>query len=220
MKRTHGTLLTGTVIALGLALPPVALALTIHVTNSGTVKPPSCPASPCSVLSRTTAFQVKDGSVREPMEIKHSGKLVSWSLTAAAPSSTQISYFDDVENGAPSAALAVVRNTHGLRFEVVAVAPVEQLKSLLGKTTTFTLSHPITVTAGDIVALSVPTWAPVLSVHYPAGTSWRASRSAQQCQTVTAATMQMFAGAQANYDCLYQEALLTYSATEVTTTRG
>jgi hypothetical protein len=66
--------------------------------------------------------------------------------------------------------------------------------------------------------LTVPTWAPVLALHYPTSTSWRASRGASQCQNVTAATMQFAVGSQATYDCLYQTGLITYAATEVLTT--
>ncbi|MGA2470154.1 MAG: hypothetical protein ABSG64_05640 [Solirubrobacteraceae bacterium] len=216
MRRSSPTVVLG--VALALALPAAASALVIQVGNAGTVAPPSCPAYPCDVLSRTTAFQVKDGAVRAPLEIKRSGRIVSWSVTLAAPTSAQISYFDGNENGASSAALAVVRNVRGLSFRLIAQAPVQQLAPLFGSTASFTLSQPIAVRRGDIVALTVPSWAPVLALHYAAGTSWRASRSASQCQNVTAATMQVVVGSRTDYDCLYQTALITYAATEVTST--
>lgn len=206
------------VAALALALPAGALALDIQITNTGTVAPPSCPANPCAVVSRTTAIQVEDGSDSGPFVVKRNGRIVSWSVTLAAPSSGQIHYFDKHEGGTARAAIAILRNTGYLDDELVATGPVIHLQPDFGKTAQLRLSRPIPVVKGDIVALSVPTWLPALALGYPTTTSWRASRRAAECSDVTRQTVQSSAGSVTRYDCLYQTALVTYGATE--TARG
>jgi hypothetical protein len=199
-----------------LALPATALSTEITIANTGTVSPPSCPASPCAVVSRTTAVQVKDGSDIGPFTVSRRGRIVSWSVTLADPSALQIHYFDLHEGGTARAALAVLHNKGGLDFKLVALSPLEHLQPDFGKTTQFQLATPIHVAKGDVLALSVPTWIPALALGYQSTTSWRASRSTSQCLDVTIQTFQTVIGSSAAYDCLYQTALITYSATEST----
>ena len=66
------------------------------------------------------------------------------------------------------------------------------------------------------MALTVPTWAPALSVGLGADTSWRASRERGDCDDTQAQTAQMRFEQIAQYYCLYRTARLTYTATLVT----
>jgi hypothetical protein len=202
-------------VPLGPALSaPAAQAPTTVIANSGSVAPPSCPVNPCVVISRTTAVQVKDGSNREPFEIHKDGEIVAWSVTLAVPSTGQVHYFDSHEGGTSRAELAVLRSSGGLRYKLVARSPLVHLQPYFGKTAQLELAHPITVTKGELLALSVPTWLPALALGYPGTTSWRASRDPADCANVTDQTAQTRIGATARYDCLYQTALVTYSAAE------
>jgi len=202
--------------ALALILAPAALAAVIEITNTGTVDPPSCPANPCVVISRTTAFQAKDGSARAPFAIQHRGRIVAWSVTLALPSSGQIHYFDSNEGGTARAALEVLRDVGGLDFELIAKSPLVRVQPYFGRTAAITLASSIPVVKGDVVALAVPTWIPALALNYPATTSWRASRSSSRCKDVTAQSIQRVIGSKARYACLYQTALVSYGATETT----
>jgi hypothetical protein len=197
------------------ALAPAALASVVQIANTGTVDAPSCPANPCAVISRTTAMQVVDSGVPGPFVIKHSGRLVAWSVTLALPSPSQIHFFDANEGGTARAALAVLRQVHGSDYELIDVSPVVHLQPYFGRTARLKLASWIPVIKGDIVALAVPTWVPALALSYPNGTSWRASRGASRCTDVARQTMQSVIGSDASYDCLYQTALVTYAATEV-----
>jgi hypothetical protein len=203
-------------VALSLALPAAAWPAEIAIANTGAVSPPSCPANPCAVISRTTAMQVKDGTDVGPFMIGRAGRIVSWSVALAAPSNRQIHYFDTHEGGTTRAALAILRNAGGLDYKLVALSPLVHMQPYLGKTAQIKLPHPIPVVKGDILALTVPTWLPALAVNYPATTSWRASRSTPQCKDVTLQTIQSIVNSSASYDCLYQKALITYGATEAT----
>jgi hypothetical protein len=97
---------------------------------------------------------------------------------------------------------------------LVAQSPIVHVQPLFGETGLFALARPIPVVKGEIVALTVPTWLPALSVGYADSTSWRASRSVAQCQHVGVSTMQTTTGSKRAYDCLYQAALINYGVTE------
>lgn len=187
----------------------------IQIANTGTVDPPSCPVNPCVVISKTTALQVKDGSTLQPFAIKRAGRITAWSVTLGLPSSGQIHYFDTSEGGTARAALAVLRNVRGLDYRLIAESPIVRVQPYFGKTLELTLSAAIPVIKGDVLALAVPTWLPALALNYPPVTSWRASRSASRCKDVTAQSSQSVIGSSVEYACLYQTALITFSATEV-----
>ena len=70
---------------------------------------------------------------------------------------------------------------------------------------------------GDLVALTVPTWAPALALGFGKETSWRASRSKSQCASTSTLSTHTQIGAPVQYYCLYQTARLTYSATLIST---
>jgi hypothetical protein len=201
---------------LALTFAPGVLADAIQIANAGTVDPPSCPLNPCVVISRTTALQVKDGSTLQPFAIKHAGRITAWSVTLGLPSSGQIHYFDSSEGGTARAALVVLRNVRGLDFTLIAESPTVRVQPYFGKTIELRLSETIPVIKGDVLALAVPTWLPALALNYSPLTSWRASRSASRCKDVTAQSSQSVIGSSAEYACLYQTALITFSATEVT----
>jgi hypothetical protein len=213
-KRTLCAVLAATTLVL--VAPSIAPAATFTITNSGVVEPPSCPASPCAVVSRTTAVQVKDGAHQGPFVIKRDGTIAAWAVTLATPSVNEIHYFDGREGGTARAALAVLRSAGGLGYELVALSPIVHVQPYFGKTAHIRLADPIPVVRGDVVALTVPTWLPALALDYPRTTSWRASRGRAECTDVAIQTAQTVVGASAIYGCLYQTALITYSATETT----
>jgi hypothetical protein len=161
-------------------------------------------------------MQVKDGSDNGPFVVKQSGRIVAWSVTLGVPSASQIHYFDTHEGGTARASLAVLRSVGGLAFKLVAISPVVHLQPDFGKTTQIPLAATIPVVKGEVIALSVPTWLPALALNYPTTTSWRASRRVSRCTDVEQQTAQSTIGSTLGYDCLYQTALVTYSATETT----
>jgi len=203
-----------TAAALSLGIPAAAPAAQISIANSGVVSQPSCPVSPCAVISRTTAIQIKDSNDSGPFKIRRDGSIRSWSVTLALPSPGEIHYFDKHEGGTARAALAVLRHVGGLDYRLEALSPVVHLQPDFGTTASVRLADPIRVVKGEVLALAVPTWLPALALDYPASTSWRASRSSRQCSDVAVQTMQSLVGSAAVYGCLYQTALITYGAIE------
>jgi hypothetical protein len=71
-----------------------------------------------------------------------------------------------------------------------------------------------------VVALTVPTWAPVLALDLPGSQfSYRQSRRANCNNPAAAQTAQTHVGASANFGCYYAGTRLEYGATEVLDTK-
>ena len=220
-----------------LALPALAAATLVEVGQKArTTAPtaPSCPGNPCLAVSRTTGFQVSVGSLTAPLAAPREGRVVAWTITLSKPSATQIKYFDEHEGGAASAGIAILRpkretstsksrkgskNTATTSYSLVAQSPVVPLETYFGETTQFALEKTLEVKKGDIVALTVPTWAPALTLGFQKTTGWRASRPATKkgCEETSVQTTDTKLGSVLPFACQYHEARLTYSATLIST---
>ena len=94
---------------------------------------PSCPASPCLAVSRTTGFQVKVGSTHNPMNIPREGSIVAWTITLAKPTAAQIKYFNSSEGGPAEAGIAVLapQTKPNLTYKLIASGPAGEAAALL-----------------------------------------------------------------------------------------
>jgi hypothetical protein len=208
--------------AVALLLPAAASARITEIglipqTTPATVA--SCPASPCLAVSRTTGFQAKVGAVNHPLTVPRNGTVVAWTITLGKPNATQVKFFNTNEGGPSEAGIAVLRPVKGprLTWKLVASGAPIKLEKYFGMTAQFPLETTIPVKKGDVVALTVPTWAPALALGFGNDTSWRASRPRSQCTSTSSQTSHTQVGSAVQYFCLYQTARLTYSATEIST---
>jgi hypothetical protein len=220
MRRIHLAVLA--TLALALVLPAAAPATLSEVGVIGATTPAttaSCPASPCLAVSRTTGFQVKVGTARNVLSAPRSGTIVAWTITLGKPNATQIKFFNANEGGPSEAGIAILRAERkpNLTYKLVAQSPLVKLETYFGKTAQFALETTIPVKKGDVVALTVPSWAPALALGFGNDTSWRASRPKKGCTSTSTQTTQTTVGSVVQYFCLYQTARLTYSATLVST---
>ncbi len=190
---------------------------------------PQCPGSgatdPCVAVTQTTGFQVKVGADRSLATIPRSGSIVAWTISLGAPTAGQTTFFNTNEGGPAQAGIAILKAGKHLEYTLVAQSPTQQLLPYFGETAEFPLATSIPVKAGEILALTVPTWAPVLALHDVSGhkygkyVSWRSSRqkSNKGCSTTSTQTAQQTAHSTVQYSCLYQGVRLTYSALLVST---
>ncbi len=220
MRRTYTAVLAS--LALALVIPAAAPATLTEVgvlpaTTPATV--PSCPASPCLAVSRTTGFQVKVATAKNPLSAPRAGTVVAWTIALGKPNSTQVKFFNTNEGGPSEAGIAILRplKTPHLTYKLIASSPTVKLEPYFGKTAQFPLETTIPVRKGDVVALTVPTWAPALALGFGNDTSWRASRPKKQCASTSSQTSHTQVGSSVQYFCLYQTARLTYSATLIST---
>jgi hypothetical protein len=209
-------------LALALVLPAASPATLSEVGLIGATTPataPSCPGSPCLAVSRTTGFQARVGPVNRLMRVPRDGTIVAWTVVLGKPNATQIKFFDANEGGSSEAGIAILRPQAkpNLSYKLVAESPTVKLQPYFGLTAQFPLASTLPVKKGDMVALSVPSWAPALALGFGNDTSWRASRPRKQCSTTSSQTTQTLLSSAVQYFCLYQTARLTYSATLIST---
>jgi len=209
-------------VALALIVPAAAPATLAEVgvipaTTPATV--PSCPASPCLAVSRTTGFQVKVATATNPLSAPRSGTIVAWTITLGKPTASQVKFFDANEGGESEAGIAILQPLPkpNLTYKLIASSPVVKLTPYFGKTAQFPLETTLKVKKGDVIALTVPSWAPALALGFTNATSWRASRPKSQCSSTSTQTTHTLIGTAVQYYCLYLTARLTYSATVIST---
>lgn len=199
-----------------LAVPAVATSPAIELGGPGGLPAPSCNGTPandrgkpkglgrCSVLTMTTIYPIRDGSVDNPTTVPRNGRIVAISMRVGklADSKTctkykrvkgkrvcatydtfaEKSYFDKTFGAGSRIRIIVLRpltrkKGQVMPKQVVQLGPEIRLEPLFGKTVTLPLESTIAVKKGDVVGLSVPTYAPILPLA-AADTQdkWRSSR--------------------------------------------
>jgi hypothetical protein len=203
--------------AIALAAAAPAPAAIIEVGKIAAEHAPSCPASPCLAVSRTTGYQAKVGTERGLFVVPQNGKIVAWSITLGKPGPKQVDFFNENLGGESAARITILKPGKKLFSVVTGQGPLQQLAPFFGTTVQFPLGRALNVRKGYVVALTVPTWAPALAVGLGNDSSWRASRAKGRCDNTSMQTAQQALGTNVQYRCLYRTARLTYSATLITT---
>lgn len=192
---------------------------TVILGQTATEPDPSCPDLPCQAIGSVTGFQVNNGQTRLPFAVPHDGTIKAWTLTLAQPSNSQRSFFNGFFGTPPQARLAILRRVGGTnppRYELRRQGQVQVLSPYLGQTVRF--SANLKVEKGDIVGLTVPTWAPAFAQDLNTNNVWRASREPEACKNATDIRQgepQERVGRRATYGCKYSTARLLYTATLV-----
>ena len=187
--------------------------------QTSTVPDPSCPGLPCQAIGSVTGFQVSNGQTRSPFIVPHDGKIKAWTLTLAQPTNKQRSFFNGFFGTPPEARLAILRRIPGTnppRYNLRSQGSVKVLTPYLGQTVKFGSSLP--VEKGDIVGITVPTWAPAFSQELSSKKVWRASREPGTCTNSTdirqGEPLEKL-DTRATFGCKYSTARLLYTATLV-----
>jgi hypothetical protein len=201
-------------LAVLLAGAACAQARVVEVGSADGAPAPSCPSAPCLAIDRTTGYQATIGSRGGPDVVPANGRIVAWTIALGAPDAAQVSYFDS-NFGQASAGITVLRRgKKKLQRFNVGGSGIAKLQPYFGQVVQFPLHQTIRVRKGDIVALTVPTWAPALSQLLSDGTGWLASRPRGGCDDTDTQTAHTKLGP-TRYRCKYP-ARLAYSATVVT----
>ncbi len=198
--------------------------------------PASCPGKivnnveiePCRVEGHVTGFQSIADGVARPYEAPFEGKIVAWSITLAKPSTKEtktttdeVAFFNEFLGTPSEARIGVLRPVEGSKppqYKLVRQSPLEVLNPYFGSTPVFALDHPLTVLQGQIVALTVPTWAPMFAFNVSAENTWRGSRLPEHCSSkedIQNGHPQQGVGKIKTYGCYYSNARLLYTATLV-----
>jgi hypothetical protein len=192
---------------------------TVVLGATSAVPDPSCPDLPCQAVGSVTGFQVSNGQTQLPFLVKTDGVIKAWTLTLAQPTNSQRSFFNGFFGTPPEARLAIlhrVATTNPPRYTLRRQGAIKVLSPFLGQTVKFGSS--VKVEKGDIVGISVPTWAPTFAQGLSANNVWRASREPGTCTNATdirQGEAQQDVGKRATYGCKYSTARLLYTATLV-----
>jgi hypothetical protein len=202
-----------------LALVPPASARVIELGATTSPAKSKCPANPCEVVGRVTGYQGRSDTARNPFVVPHAGNIVAFTVTVAKLQPTQIDYFSNLYGGQPQVQLSILRRGKKkktrLDHRLMAQSKTYDLTHLFGSSPSFALSRPLRVRRNYIVALTIPTWAPVFARDLSRSNWWRASRRKKKCDDVTQHADQDRVGQVARYGCTYHTARLLYTATYV-----
>lgn len=193
--------------------------VTVTLGHTATEPDPSCPNLPCQAVGSVTGFQIDNGQTRLPFLVPHDGTIKHWTLTLAQPTNSQRTFFNGFFGTPPEARLAILRRVPGTnppRYSLRRQGSIKVLSPYLGQTVEF--SSNLKVEKGDIVGLTVPTWAPSFAQELTADNVWRASREEGACKNATDIRQgepQQKLGSRVTYGCKYTTARLLYTATLV-----
>jgi hypothetical protein len=224
---------------LAFAWPGAAASAPVRVVVLGqtaTTPAPSCPGkivksvpvTPCRVEGHVTGFQAAAGGVKQPYEAPFDGTVVAWSITLARPShketastANEVGFFNGLLGKPSEARIGILRpieNSKPPRFTLVRQSPLQVLNRYFGSKVIFALDHPLTVLRGQVVALTVPTWAPMFAFNVSGENTWRGSRAPKHCSSradIQGGHPQQGVGKTKTYGCFYSSARLLYTATLV-----
>jgi hypothetical protein len=160
------------------------------------------------------------GKKSNPMMVPHTGKIVAFTISLGKPTDEQFKFFEDLYGGPASVRLSILRKGKTrktrLTHRLLRQSPVYRVDHYFGSTPTFALDTPLKVSPKNIVALTVPTWAPAFAVGLPRSNWWRSSRKKGQCGNVSQRAAQESLGSIVSFGCTYHTgARLMYTATYI-----
>jgi hypothetical protein len=193
-----------------------------HVDLGLEPRPPApvCPSN-CRVITRVTGFQTLaengEGERKNlPLRVPFDGVLTSWTISLAFPTNQQRAFFNRGWGSPAKARIGVLRrvpDTQPPRYRLIRQTPPRSLTGWFGRTPRFPVRPAIPVRRGQIIALTVPTWAPALAIDIPKRNRWRASRNRGRClepADLRRGRPHQVRGGRV-YGCLYERARLLYS---------
>ncbi len=204
--------------------PSIGQTIQLGATRSALVSP-ACPkgvsAANCTiVLTQSTALESLRDGVAYPTTVTQPGLIVAWTVglsrlsNSASAAHTAIHYLDRTYGGTTQAGISVLapvgaKSRH--QWRVVAASPIVHLQPYLGYVVQFPLLTPLPVVAGDVVALTVKTWAPVLSFDLtPSKFAYRQSRSSNCSSPAATSQAQLTIGQSTRYSCNYPGTRVEY----------
>jgi hypothetical protein len=228
MKRK---LITAAVALACVALvPAAALAGVVELgVPSTALVAPSCPkgvsATACTIiLARVTAVETLRDGVAYPTTVKQAGRIVAFTVglsrlsTDRTTAHNYIHALDSAFGGTTRVSITILRRVGPAiqrRWKAVAASPAFRVQPFLGQVVQFPLTTTLSVLPGDVVALSTPTWAPVLSINQTSSKfAYRQSRT--NCTGTPAQNSDEAVGQTVTYKCDYAGTRVEYSATEIT----
>ena len=207
-------------VALVASAAPRSKATTVTLGSTSTMPDPSCPDLPCQAVGSVTGFQVSNDQTQSPFLVKtrrHDQVLDADPGPAdQQPAHLLQRLLRHPAGGAPGDPPPRPRHQPAA-LHLRAQGAIKVLSPYLGQTVKFGAS--LKVEKGDIIGITVPTWAPIFSQ----GLERRATSGGPAANRAPAPTRptsarakpQETVGKRATYGCKYSTARLLYTATLV-----
>src|SRR4051794_12967906 len=217
-------LLTSVLAAAFAVLPAAASARVVELGGVADAAALNCPGtteSPCVAAVRMTGYQGRaSGGPKNPYYIRRDGNLIAFTVRLSKPTAEETKFFADNYGTPATARISVLRRgtTRKTRLDhrLIAQSQTFELERYFGSRPTFVFDRPIPVKKGNWIALTVPTWAPLLSTNLAKTNWWRSSRSKGTCDDFG---LRQFAMEDlrevAKFGCTYHNARLLYTVTYV-----
>jgi len=218
-------LLLISVLAAACVLAPAASARMIELGGTADAAPLNCPQQGdilCVAAVRMTGYQGRaSGGPKNPFYIRRDGHLVAFTVQLAKPSEDEVNFFES-HFGSPSMArISVLRRGDTrktrLNHRLVRQSQRFELDRYFGSKPTFVFDRPLKVRKGNWIALTIPTWAPLLASPIARENWWRSSRASDSCdppKSLNQFAMEDLREVQ-KFGCTYHGARLLYSVTYV-----
>jgi hypothetical protein len=222
MKRF--ALLISVLAAAAAVLAPSASARMIELGSVADDAPLNCPGTtenPCQAAVRMTGYQGRaSGGPKNPYYIRRDGHLIAFSVRLAKPTEDEVNFFTS-SFGSPSIArISVLRrgSTRKTRLShrLIRQSQRFELDRYFGSRPTFVFDRPIPVKKGNWIAITVPTWAPLLAVNLSRTNWWRSSREKGSCDDFGSRQFAMEDLREVSvFGCTYHTGRLLYTVTYV-----
>jgi hypothetical protein len=202
-----------------LVLPGAASARIIELGSVADEAASSCPDEPCLAAVRITGLQGRSaGGPKNPYYIRRDGYIVAFTLRLAELTAEQVDYFNDNFGSPAQVRLSVLRRGDTrrtrLNYRLVAQTDTFDVDRYIGSNPTFVLPQPLRVNETNWIAISVPTWAPILVTELSRSDWWRASRPRNRCASLSQFSLSELRSVNL-FGCTYSGGRLLYTATYV-----
>lgn len=198
-----------------LALAAAPGAASADVREVGQPEPfqaASCPDK-CQAVAQVSGYNVQVGKSKNTFRINRPGKVVAFTLRLGEPNADQLNYFKTTFGATSQARVSILKPARTKqRHRLLRQSELFNLEPYFGSTPTFALRRSLQVDKGNIIAITVPTWAPAFAHELSEDFVWRSSHHDEDCtSTMPPPAAQMSLNSLRIYGCLYRTARLLYS---------
>ncbi|HEX8741575.1 MAG TPA: hypothetical protein VF712_00435 [Thermoleophilaceae bacterium] len=176
----------------------------------------SCPEN-CQAIAQVSGYNVEIGKSKNTFRINRPGRVVAFTLRLGEPNADQLNYFKTTFGARSQARVSILKPARTKqRHRLLAQSELFDLEPYFGTTPTFALKRSLPVLKGNIIAITVPTWAPAFAHGLANEFAWRSSHHDDDCTSATPPpAAQMSINSLRIFGCFYRTARLLYSVSYV-----
>ena len=198
-----------------LAIAAVPAAASADVREVGQPEPfpaASCPEN-CQAIAQVSGYNVQIGKSKNTFRINRPGRVVALTLRLGEPNADQLNYFKTTFGAVSQARVSILKPAKTKqRHRLLQQSELFNLEPYFGTTPTFALQKSLPVLKGNIIAITVPTWAPAFAHGLENDNAWRSSHHDEDCtNAMPPPAAQMTLGSLRIFGCFYRTARLLYS---------